>query len=135
MLLDTDVWSLIYARSGRGDPRVERWKILLQGRSVVIATQTRAEVLTGLAITDVGTARRARIIAQLDSTTTVPVTPDVVVAYADLGADSRRAGHALGQKVHTGDRWIAATAIAIGVPILAGDGIYAHAPRVELFDP
>lgn len=135
MLLDTDVWSLIYARSGRGDARVEQWRTLLQGRSVVIATQSRAEVLAGLAINDVGPARRTKIVAQLDSTTTVPVTPDVVVAYADLSAHCRRAGHALGQKVHSGDRWIAATAKALGVPVLAGDGIYTNTPGLELFSP
>ncbi|GAB2471266.1 PIN domain-containing protein [Xylanimonas ulmi] len=132
VLLDTDVWSVLYARARRTDARDERWRHLLQGRSIVVATQTRAEVLMGLAIKDVGAARRARIVAQLNATTTVPVTEDVIVAYADLSANCRRMGHALGQKINTGDRWIAATAIAIGAPVLAGDGIYKDAPGVEL---
>ncbi len=102
------------------------------GRGVVIATQTKAEVLAGLAIKDVGARRRESILSQLASTNQVPVTEDVVVAYADLTADCKRAGHALYAKQHTGDRWVAATAIAIGVPLLAGDGIYAGAPGLEI---
>ncbi|WP_163544362.1 PIN domain-containing protein [Occultella kanbiaonis] len=131
--MDTDVWSVLFARlRGKPDPRTESWRRLLVGRGVVIATQTKAEVLAGLAIKDVGARRRESILSQLASTNQVPVTEDVVVAYADLTADCKRAGHALYAKQHTGDRWVAATAIAIGVPLLAGDGIYAGAPGLEI---
>jgi hypothetical protein len=37
-------------------------------------------------------------------------------------------------KEHTGDRWIAATAIRWEIPLLAGDGIYRHAPGLRLLD-
>lgn len=41
-------------------------------------------------------------------------------------------GHALHAKDHTGDRWIAATAIRWGLPLLSGDGIYRRAPGLNL---
>ncbi|WP_197522429.1 PIN domain-containing protein [Occultella aeris] len=133
MLLDTDVWSVLFARSTRTpDARTETWRNLLVGCGLVIATQTKAEVLAGLAINDLGAKRRESILSQLAGTSRVPVTEDVIVAYADLTADCKRAGHALYAKQHTGDRWVAATAIAVGVPLLAGDGIYAGAPGLEI---
>lgn len=132
-LLDTDVWSGLFARSRRSvDPRAETWRGLLAGWGVLIATQTRAEVIAGLSIKDVGTARRERILAQLAGTSTVPVTEDVIVAYAALTAACKRAGHALHAKEHTGDRWIAATAIAVGVPLLSGDAILSGAPGLSI---
>lgn len=130
MILDTDVWSALYAHK-RPDPRANEWRDLLRGRSVVIATQSRAEVLSGLRQTKLGPTRDTAIRGQLDRTPTVPVDEVVVVAYAALTADCRAAGHALWGKVHTGDRWIAATAIAIGAPLLAGDGIYDGAPALR----
>lgn len=57
---------------------------------------------------------------------------DVVAAYAELFAECRLSGHALHAKQHTGDRWIAACAIAKSTDLLAGDGIYHGAPGVAL---
>lgn len=132
-LLDTDVWSGLFARSRRSeDPRAETWRGLLAGWGVLIATQTRAEVMAGLAVTDVGSARREKVQTQLAGTSTVPVTEAVVVAYADLTAACKHAGHALHAKQHTGDRWIAATAIAVGVPLLSGDAIYRNTPGLSV---
>jgi predicted nucleic acid-binding protein len=104
------------------------------GRTVVVATQTRAEVLFGVAASNWGARRREQAVSILDRTATVPVTSAIVVRYADLGAECRRGGHALADKIHTGDRWVAATALALGVPLLAHDGIYRDAPGLELLD-
>ncbi len=49
VVLPTDVWSAIYIR--RDVPEsVRLWRDLLVGRTVVISTQTRAEVLSGIAV-------------------------------------------------------------------------------------
>lgn len=48
-------------------------------------------------------------------------------AFAKLTAECKRMGHALHDKVHTGDRWIAACAIAKDIELLAGDGIFQNA--------
>jgi predicted nucleic acid-binding protein len=37
-------------------------------------------------------------------------------------------GHALSQREHDADRWIAATAIRLGIPLVSNDGVFAHAP-------
>jgi hypothetical protein len=109
-----------------------RWRELLAGRTVMIATQTRAEVLTG--IRRLGETRRASILAELDKTPTVPVDEDVGQRYAKLTADARDRGDALWDKIHTGDRWVAATALAIDAPLLTNDAIYDSAPDLVLLD-
>lgn len=68
----------------------------------------------------------------LSVTGTVYVDQPLTDACARLTATLRSQGHALQAKQHTGDRWIAATAIHHGIPLLSGDGIYAGAPGLAL---
>ncbi len=58
----------------------------------------------------------------------LPVDERVAEAWALLVARIRRAG----QRVPINDSWIAATAIAHGVPVLTQDGDYAAMPGVEV---
>jgi len=41
-------------------------------------------------------------------------------------------GHALGQKQHEADRWIAATARWLDVPLVAHDAVFSDAPEVRV---
>lgn len=101
---------------------------------MVIATQTRAEVLAGLAISNWGERRLHDARSQLDRTATIPVDDTVVSAYAALTAECRQHGHPLHQNLHAADRWVAATARAWNLPLLAGDGVYRGAPGIRLLD-
>lgn len=134
VVLDTDVWSNLYSRRRALHPSVPAWRDLLLGRTALIATQTRAEVLTGVLQRDLGEARSSEIREQLNQTPTVPVDESVVTAFAELVAQARQSGHPIHQKHHTGDAWIAATAIALGVPLLAGDAIYLGAPGLSMLE-
>ena len=58
--------------------------------------------------------------------------PELIIIYAKLRADCEAAGHALGQKEHTADRWIAAVAIRLGIPLVSNDGIFEAAPGLIL---
>ncbi len=62
----------------------------------------------------------------------MPVDERVIEAFVRITVHCRRIGHALAQKPHVADRWVAATAIAISRPLLAGDSIYIDAPGLEL---
>jgi predicted nucleic acid-binding protein len=73
-----------------------------------------------------------KVVDILDSTPTIHSDDEVVSAYAALTAECRRVGHALYDKVHTGDRWIAACVIAKQFDLLAGDAIYQDAPNLAL---
>ncbi|MGH9178459.1 MAG: hypothetical protein ACRD0N_07885 [Acidimicrobiales bacterium] len=39
-----------------------------------------------------------------------------------------RAGHALGQPEHDADRWIAATAVQLGIPLVSDDRLFTGTP-------
>jgi hypothetical protein len=47
-----------------------------------------------------------------------------VVTYARLRLDCERIGHALSRREHNADRWIAATAVRLGVPLVSNHGIF-----------
>lgn len=68
----------------------------------------------------------------LARTPTIHTDAQVVDSYVVLTEECRSAGHALQAKVHTGDRWIAACAIAKGFDLLAGDAIYSGAPNLNV---
>lgn len=51
---------------------------------------------------------------------------DLMLTCAELRASCLAAGHALGQKVNVPDRWIAATAIALGVELISGDAVFEN---------
>jgi len=91
-------------------------------------------VLAGLLASNWGESRRSRLISQLDRTATIPVDERVVQAYARLRSACQAVGHALWDKPHRCDIWIAATAIALDAPLLAGDRIYQGALDLRLLD-
>lgn len=43
-----------------------------------------------------------------------------------------RTGHGLGQKEHEADRWVAAAALWLQVPLVAHDRIFANVKDLEL---
>lgn len=132
VLVDTDVFSVVFIRRNGTRPRRTDWREQLRDKRVVISFQTRAEVLAGAQMRAWGEASTARLREILDATPTVHDDVDVIDAYATLTAACKASGHPLHDKQHTADSWIASCAIAKGLPLLAGDGIYQAAPRLTL---
>jgi len=115
-------------------PSVVRWRTLLTGRAIVVSEQTRAEVIGGLLDAGIGRGRAQVALDQLSRTATVPVDDALADTCGRLYAECKRIGHALHAKDHTGDRWVAATAIHLDVPLLAVDGIYRNVPGLRLLE-
>ena len=135
VVVDTDAFSKVFVRRTRSaDAQAESaaLKRRLQGRIVVIATQTRAELKAWPLVKGWGASERARLEELLDGTTTVPVSEDVVDAFVALTVQCQAAGHALARKDHVADRWVAASAVALDRPLLALDRIYENAPGLTL---
>lgn len=108
------------------------WREALKGRRVVVTFRTSAELAAGALSSNWSARRTAQLAALLDRTPTIHSDAEVVNAYAALSAECRRAGHGLHDKVHTGDRWVAACAIAKGFDLLSGDAIFQGAPNLVL---
>jgi predicted nucleic acid-binding protein len=132
VLLDTDVYSQLYVRQGATAATKQAFKDTLVGRSPAIAVQSRAELLIWPQLRGWSADRAQHLRDQLNNTPTVPVDDLVIDAFVRITVDCRRSGHALGQKEHVADRWVAATAIAIRRPLLAVDSIYLATPGLEL---
>lgn len=131
-VLDTNTWSHLYAPRHKRHVRFDKWSELLLGRRVVIALQTRAEVLVG--VSTLGPARGQAILDQLGRTTIIHPGDEILQAYVALTVEARRQAHAIEQPVHVADRWIAATAIALEAPLLTADGVFDRAPELELLE-
>jgi predicted nucleic acid-binding protein len=56
----------------------------------------------------------------------------LVETYVSLRHECSVSGHPLGQKHHEADRWIAATARWLNVPLVAHDAIFRDAPGVTV---
>lgn len=126
VLLDTDVFSALYVTPRQAAERqghlVHDWRQALVGHRTVISFQTRAEILDGAYSAKWGDKRLVATHALLDATPTIYVDDEVVEARARLRTAATAAGHPLGApKDQEADRWVAACAIAKGIPLLTGN--------------
>lgn len=131
VLVDTDIYSafsLIGEQKARESGRpVDQWKDAVRGRRIVISFQTKAEVLVGATKAKWGPQRLESLREELNHVPVIQLDDEVMQAYVELSILSRDNGIALHQKVHTGDRWIAACARAKSIPLLSGDRIFETA--------
>lgn len=58
--------------------------------------------------------------------------PELVETYARLRVECGSSGHALGQRHHDADRWIAATAVRLGILLVSHDRVFQGAPGLRL---
>lgn len=130
VVIDTGVFGSELVR--RGAPIAEAYRPLVEGRPFIISFVTLAEIRFGAHLAGWGKPRLQRLEQRLAHATVVWPGPELVASYVDLRARCVRAGHALGQKDHEADRWIAATALWLGVPLVSHDAIFRDLDGVEL---
>ncbi len=107
---------------------VDLYGPVIRGRPVVISFQTVGELHFGAVRRGWGQARLLALDARIAASEVVHSTTALALAYARLRVACERAGHALGQRDHDADRWIAATAIHLGIPLVSHDGIFRDVP-------
>jgi len=129
IVIDTDVFS---ADLVPGAQLAERYASIVAGRPALISFQTVAELRYGALRRGWGDARMLRLEAKIRLAEIVHTGPELVLVYAQLRADCEARGHALGQRAHTADRWIAATALRLGVPLVSNDKIVRDVPNLDL---
>jgi len=131
IVIDTDV----YGAELTGSPLAIRYQPIILGRPAFISFQTEAELRFGALLRGWSAARMLQLEARIAAAETVHSGPDLIDTYAQLRATCQRIGHALGQKHHDADRWVAATAIRLGIPLVANDGIYDNVPGLQVERP
>lgn len=130
VVVDTGVYGAGLVLSS-GSLRI-RYAPHLLGRRVILSYQTVAELRFGALVRNWGEGTIQAMEERLRKATVAQVDDPTASAYARLKAECRRLGHPLHQKIHDGDRWIAATAIRYSVPLISDDGVFRDAPGLEL---
>lgn len=104
----------------------------MRGRPAVVSYITVAELRFGARLAGWGPRRLQRLDAELARVETVWPGPNLTDTYVTVRAWCVKAGRGLGQKEHEADRWVAATAIWLGVPPIAHDAIFADVDQLEV---
>jgi len=129
VVVDTDVYS---ARFVPGSALALRYEPLLVGRLEVLSFQTVAELRYGALLRGWGIARLRHLDAAIANAEVVQTGPDLIRVYAELRVACERVGHALCQREHDADRWVAATAVRLGISLVSNDRIFEGAPGLVL---
>jgi predicted nucleic acid-binding protein len=125
VVIDTSVYG---AELHRPSPLAELYRPILQAQPAVISFQTVAELHYGARRRAWGRRRMQELGERIDRAEIVWAGPDLLDEYVDLRVRCERVGHALAQRDHDADRWIAATAVWLGIPLVAHDGIFRDTP-------
>lgn len=134
VLVDTDVFSEVYIKHPTAALGTI-WTQVLTGRTVVIAVQTEVELRAWPQLFGWNEKRTHALIEQVEAVPRIQVATIVQQAYVDLTAWSKHNGHAIHQKLHTADRWVASTALAHGFDLAAIDGICDDVAGLSLVKP
>lgn len=105
---------------------------MLRGRPVHLAFVTVAEARFGARLAGWGEPRLARLESRLAVVDIVWPGTELVETYVDLRATCVELGLALGAKVHEADRWVAATALRLGLPLVAHDRVFMNVPGLQV---
>jgi predicted nucleic acid-binding protein len=125
IVIDTDVFGADLVPGAR---LAAVYEPIIVGRPAFISFQTAAELRYGALRRTWGDARMRKLEARINEAEVVHSGPGLVLAYAQLRADCERIGHALHQREHNADRWIAAAALRLGIPLVSNDGIFKDVP-------
>ena len=130
VVIDTGVFGAQLTR--RTWPFGESYRPLVEGRTALVSFVTVAELRYGARLAEWGPQRLRRLDRELERAETIWPGPELIDAYVALRCWCVRAGHALGQKDHEADRWVAATAMWLDVPVVAHDAIFANVEGLNL---
>ena len=97
-----------------------------------ISFQTAAELRFRRIAATMGGPPDEELEARISIAETVHTEPELIVVYAQLRAQCERIGHALAQREHDADRWVAATAVRLGFPLVSNDGIFDNVPDLVI---
>jgi predicted nucleic acid-binding protein len=109
-----------------------RYRRHLVGRTLVISTQVVAEARYGAFRAGWGTRRIVQLERLLHRAIAIVPNDSLATEYARLKVACEQVGHALHQKVHAGDLWIAATALHRGLPLITDDSVFENCPGLAV---
>ncbi|MGH9223826.1 MAG: PIN domain-containing protein [Acidimicrobiales bacterium] len=130
VVVDTGVASWLL--DPRPSPHAEEARRVVGGRSRVASFVTVTEFRYGALRAGWGELRRRQLERSLADLEVIQTSEALIDRCASLRAELSRAGHALAQKIHEADRWVAATAVALNLELVAGDGIFENVAGLDV---
>jgi predicted nucleic acid-binding protein len=130
VVLDTMVISWLF--DDRPNVLADEYRVLIGTRPVFLAFQTVMELRFGMLRARWGELRQRRLERRIAEPTVVQPDDEMITTCAELRHRCEDIGRALGSKVHDGDRWVAATAMRLRVPLVSHDSVFRSAPGLEL---
>jgi predicted nucleic acid-binding protein len=97
---------------------------IVSDRPVLVSFVTVAEMRYGAIKAGWGELRTRGLERSLSQVVVVQPDDELIRACASLRARCELGGHPLGQKVHEADRWIAATALRLGLELVSNDAVF-----------
>jgi tRNA(fMet)-specific endonuclease VapC len=113
VVVDTDVVSYLF----KSDTRASLYRPHLDGQLPIISFMSLAELERWTLARGWGVRRRQDLLNYLRRYLIEPSSPDLCRLWAEAMDSARRAG----KPILTGDAWVAATALAHGVPIVTNN--------------
>jgi predicted nucleic acid-binding protein len=115
-----------------GSPLTVSYEPVIAARPSFVSFQTVAELRYGALRRGWNKSRMLKLGSKIDRAEVVWAGPELVETYAKLRAECEAAGHALAQRPHDADRWIAATAVRLGIPLVSHDSVFRNVPGLIL---
>jgi predicted nucleic acid-binding protein len=128
-VVDTNVFT---APLRKGRPLEGLYAKHTVGRQIAVAPQTVAEARYGALIAGWGPRRLNELERLTHGVRLLPVDEETIERVAQLRNDCRVIGHALHQRLHNADLWIAAAAVRWGIPLVAHDAVFVGCPGLDL---
>jgi tRNA(fMet)-specific endonuclease VapC len=130
VVVDTMVISWLFDE--RPNSLADRYRALIGGRPVLLAFQTVMELRYGALRAGWGELRHRRLERRIAELTVIEGDDQLTTCCAELRHECQKIGHALADKLHDGDRWIAAAALRLKLPLASHDGIFDRTPGLEV---
>jgi predicted nucleic acid-binding protein len=130
VVVDTNVFTA--SLRGTRSPLEALYAKHTAGRRIVVAPQTVAEARYGALVAGWGPRRVRELAHSISEVAVLEVDGATTETAAQLRNECRLIGHALHQRLHNADLWIAAAAIRWGLPLVAHDAVFVGCPGLDL---
>jgi len=129
VVVDTDAlsWALNPSHKSYGATNTA-----IAGRKIVVSFVSITEVRFGALRAGWGEFRQRQLARRLADLDVVQTDSELNERCAQLRSWAASAGHALGQKIHEADRWVATTALALDLELVAGEQIFGGVPDLDV---
>lgn len=123
VVIDTMAVSALINPDRQGADAAE-YRSLVGARVILVSFMTVTELRYGALKAGWGELRRRGLERDLVRFAVVQPDDELMQVCAVLRARCERDGHGLGQKIHEADRWVGATALRLGIPLVSDDSIF-----------